>query len=116
MQKLAVLALRIYWQWLWEVEKNQEQMQLMISQFSQQKYFLDVSKCDEAVKKLNSALAAISARVINGKYMPKFDFKRKTSNNTSMTSIKRTSCGNSDSGRDSPLLSKKVSKQASMLD
>ena len=87
------------------------------TQFSQQKYFLDVSKCDEAVKKLNSALAAISARVINGKYMPKFDFKRRTSNNTSMTSIKRTSCVNSDSGRDSPQLPRrKVSQQASMLE
>ena len=83
--------------------------------FCQQKYFLDVSKCDEAVKKLNSALAAISARVINGKYMPKFDFKRKTAN-TSMASIKRTSTVNSDSGRDSPLIPKKgLSKQRSLL-
>ena len=62
-------------------------------------------------------MAAISARVINGKYMPKFDFKRKTSNNTSMTSIKRTSCVNSDSGKDSPLIPrKKISQQSSMLE
>ena len=74
-----------------------------------------MSKCDEAVKKLNCALAAISARVVNGKYMPKFDFKRKSAN-TSMTSIKRASIVNSDSGKDTPPMTHKtLTKHRSML-
>ena len=48
--------------------ENGKQFNAKRTQFVQQKYFLDVVKCDEAVKKLNSVLATISSRVVNGKY------------------------------------------------
>ena len=58
--------------------ENGKQLNTKRTQFVQQKYFLDVVKCDDAVKKLNSVLATISARVVNGKYQRKFEFKKKT--------------------------------------
>ena len=71
--------------------ENGKQFNFRRTQFVQQKYFLDLAKCDDAVKKLNSVLATISARVINGKYQTKFEFKKKTTFQSFLTNNKNLS-------------------------